>query len=150
MCIRDRLYVYNKGLLCCSFLLLFYYEFYYSFYYKAAENRGKQRITEDNGTFTEYREKAQKRYVSGLLKWLYYIIHENIINTGKSSVWFHSSALIIYLFYCSLRSQQHIFSLLFYHNIRSYVNNRLVSVSAKKDDCFFTAAVLFNFSVTDS
>lgn len=34
--------------LCCSFLLIFYYEFYYSFYYKAAENRGKQRITEDN------------------------------------------------------------------------------------------------------
>lgn len=85
----ELLYVYNKGLLCCSFLLIFYYEFYYSFYYKAAENRGKQRITEDNGTFTEYREKAQKRYVSGLLKWLYYIIHEHIINLRKFSVCFH-------------------------------------------------------------
>lgn len=80
------LYVYNRCLLCCSFLLIFYYEFYYSFYYKATENRGKQRITEDNGTITEYREKAQKRYVSGLLKWLYYIIHEFIIYTGKTSV----------------------------------------------------------------
>lgn len=84
------LYVYNKGLLCCSFLLLFYYEFYYSFYYKAAENRGKQRITEDNGTFTEYREKAQKRYVSGLLKWLYHIIHETDINHLD-----HSSSLSV-------------------------------------------------------
>lgn len=81
------LYVYNKGLLCCSFLLIFYYEFYYSFYYKAAENRGKQRTTEDNGTFTEYREKAQKRYVSGLLKWLYYIVHELIIDIGKFSIY---------------------------------------------------------------
>lgn len=82
----ELLYVYNKGLLCCSFLLIFYYEFYYSFYYKAAENRGKQRITEDNGTFTEYREKAQKRYVSGLLKWLYYIILEHIIYSGKFAI----------------------------------------------------------------
>lgn len=88
------LYVYNKGLLCCSFLLIFYYEFYYSFYYKAAENRGKQRITEDNGTFTEYREKAQKRYVSGLLKWLYYIVHEDIINSGKIAVCFHKNLQI--------------------------------------------------------
>ena len=48
--------------------------------------KGKQRITEDNGTFTEYREKAQKRYVSGLLKWLYYIILKHIINTGKFSI----------------------------------------------------------------
>ena len=95
MCIRDRLlYVYNKGLLCCSFLLIFYYEFYYSFYYKAAENRGKQRITEDNGTFTEYREKAQKRYVSGLLKWLYYIVHENVINSGEITVCFHKNLQI--------------------------------------------------------
>lgn len=83
------LYVYNKGLLCCSFLLIFYYEFYYSFYYKAAENRGKQRITEDNGTFTEYREKAQKRYVSGLLKWLYYIVHEQVIHLCKFLICSH-------------------------------------------------------------
>lgn len=89
------LYVYNRRLLCCSFLLIFYYEFYYSFYYKATENRGKQRITEDNGTITEYREKAQKRYVSGLLKWLYYIIHENVVDTGKSSICFHLLSLII-------------------------------------------------------
>lgn len=86
----ELLYVYNKGLLCCSFLLIFYYEFYYSFYYKAAENRGKQRITEDNGTFTEYREKAQKRYVSGLLKWLYHIFHEQIVNLCKFLVCAHS------------------------------------------------------------
>lgn len=66
--------------------MIFYYEFYYSFYYKAAENRGKQRITEDNGTFTEYREKAQKRYVSGLLKWLYYIVHEDIVNDVKKKM----------------------------------------------------------------
>ena len=84
------LYVYNKGLLCCSFLLICYYEFYYIFYYKAAENRDKQRITEDNGTFTEYREKAQKRYVSGLLKWLYYIVHEGIIYTCKACIRFHT------------------------------------------------------------
>lgn len=83
------MYIYNKGLLCCSFLLIFYYEFYYSFYYKAAENRGKQRITEDNGTFTEYREKAQKRYVSGLLKWLYHIVHERIIHYCKTCICFH-------------------------------------------------------------
>lgn len=73
--------------------LIFYYKFYYSFYYKAAENRGKQRITEDNGTFTKYREKAQKRYVSGLLKWLYYIIHKNIVDSGKFSICFHFSFL---------------------------------------------------------
>ena len=84
------LYVYNRCLLCCSFLLIFYYEFYYSFYYKATENRGKQRITEDNGTFTEYREKAQKRYVSGLLKWLYYIIHEQIVYTRKACICIHN------------------------------------------------------------
>lgn len=91
----ELLYVYNKGLLCCSFLLIFYYEFYYSFYYKAAENRGKQRITEDNGTFTEYREKAQKRYVSGLLKWLYYIVHEHVIYLGKTGITFiHLSFLL--------------------------------------------------------
>ena len=84
------LYVYNRGLLCCSFLLIFYYEFYYSFYYKATENRGKQRITEDNGTITEYKEKAQKRYVSGLLKWLYYIVHEHVIHPGKTRVCFHN------------------------------------------------------------
>ena len=77
------LYVYNRCLLCCSFLLIFYYEFYYSFYYKATENRGKQRITEDNGTITEYKEKAQKRYVSGLLKWLYYIIHKNVVDVSE-------------------------------------------------------------------
>ena len=81
------LYVYNRCLLCCSFLLIFYYDFYYSFYYsfyyKAAENRGKQRITEDNGTFIEYREKAQKRYVSGLLKWLYHIVHENVVDVSE-------------------------------------------------------------------
>ena len=69
--------------------------FYYSFYYKAAENRGKQRTTEDNGTFTEYREKAQKRYVSGLLKWLYYIIHEHVIYLGKTGITFiHLSFLL--------------------------------------------------------
>ena len=72
--------MYIIRVFCCSFLLIFYYEFYYSFYYKAAENRGKQRITEDNGTFTEYREKAQKRYVSGLLKWLYYILRDSVID----------------------------------------------------------------------
>ena len=92
----ELLYVYNKGLLCCSFLLIFYYEFYYSFYYKAAENRGKQRITEDNGTFTEYREKAQKRYVSGLLKWLYHIIHENVVDVSEGPV----STGIISIFHC--------------------------------------------------
>ena len=86
-----------RGLLRCSFLLIFYYEFYYSFYYKAAENRGKQRITEDNGTFTEYREKAQKRYVSGLLKWLYYIVHECIIYLRKSCISFHTSFLFLIL-----------------------------------------------------
>lgn len=90
------LHVYNRCLLCCSFLLIFYYEFYYSFYYKATENRGKQRITEDNGIFTEYREKAQKRYVSGLLKWLYYIIHEFIINSRKIFVASHLSFLVFY------------------------------------------------------
>lgn len=84
-----------RGLLRCSFLLIFYYEFYYSFYYKAAENRGEQRITEDNGTFTEYREKAQKRYVSGLLKWLYYIVHEHVIYLGKTGITFiHLSFLL--------------------------------------------------------
>ena len=84
-----------RGLLRCSFLLIFYYEFYYSFYYKAAENRGKQRITEDNGTFTEYREKAQKRYVSGLLKWLCYLIHEHVIYLGKTGITFiHLSFLL--------------------------------------------------------
>lgn len=83
------LYVYNRCLLCCSFLPIFYYEFYYNFYYKATENRGKQRITEDNGTFIEYREKAQKRYVSGLLKWLYYIIHKQIIHSRKALVCTH-------------------------------------------------------------
>lgn len=88
------LYVYNRCLLCCSFLLIFYYEFYYSFYYKATENRGKQRITEDNGTITEYREKAQKRYVSGLLKWLYHIIHECIIDLGKTCICLHLFLLI--------------------------------------------------------
>ena len=89
------LYVYNKGLLCCSFLLICYYEFYYIFYYKAAETRDKQRITEDNGTFTEYREKAQKRYVSGLLKWLYYIVHEHVIYLGKTGITFiHLSFLL--------------------------------------------------------
>lgn len=85
-----------RGLLRCSFLLIFYYEFYYSFYYKAAENRGKQRITEDNGTFTEYREKAQKRYVSGLLKWLYYIIHESVVDVSEGPV----STGIISIFHC--------------------------------------------------
>ena len=95
MCIW-LLYVYNRGLLCCSFLLLFYYEFYYSFYYKAAENRGKQRITEDNGTFTEYKEKAQKRYVSGLLKRLYYIVHENVVDVSEGPV----STGIISIFHC--------------------------------------------------
>ena len=89
------LYVYNRCLLCCSFLLIFYYEFYYSFYYKATENRGKQRITEDNGTITEYKEKAQKRYVSGLLKWLYYIIHEQIVYTGKTFIrFFHTISFL--------------------------------------------------------
>ena len=92
----ELLYVYNKGLLCCSFLLIFYYEFYYSFYYKAAENRGKQRITEDNGTFTEYREKAQKRYVSGLLKWLYYIVHKQVINLRKTRIRVHSFPPALY------------------------------------------------------
>lgn len=72
--------------------LIFYYKFYYSFYYKAAENRGKQRITEDNGTFTKYREKAQKRYVSGLLKWLYYIIHKGIIHCRKTCICIHLPA----------------------------------------------------------
>ena len=56
---------------------------------------GKQRITEDNGTFTEYREKAQKRYVSGLLKWLYYIVHEHVIYLGKTGITFiHLSYLL--------------------------------------------------------
>lgn len=95
----ELLYVYNKGLLCCSFLLIFYYEFYYSFYYKAAENRGKQRITEDNGTFTEYREKAQKRYVSGLLKWLYYVIHENVVDRRKPCISFQLLTSVLFCFY---------------------------------------------------
>ena len=57
--------------------------------------KGKQRITEDNGTFTEYREKAQKRYVSGLLKWLYYIVHEHVIYLGKTGITFiHLSFLL--------------------------------------------------------
>ena len=93
------LYVYNRGLLRCSFLLIFYYEFYYSFYYKAAENRGKQRITEDNGTFTEYREKAQKRYVSGLLKWLYHIVHENVVDRRKPCISFQLFTSVLSYYY---------------------------------------------------
>ena len=54
---------------------------------------GKQRITEDNGTFTEYREKAQKRYVSGLLKWLYYVLHEQVIDPCKTFVGCHGPSL---------------------------------------------------------
>ena len=89
--------------------------FYYSFYYKAAENRGKQRITEDNGTFTEYKEKAQKRYVSGLLKWLYYIVHEFIIYSGKIFVTSH-------LFFLDF------FSYRFRHIVSSVFNDRIFNV----------------------